>query len=140
MMGHCLQACRQSAMLRPGTLRDIAAASWRAQVSHGFEPRSLDSESRVLTVTPRDQLQEMSATQLPACFCHERRPVRHPGRPWLLHLGKLGALPWQQLAENLAATHPQGTDKVNDDLCRKLSWYRSRAELNRDRWIQSPEC
>ena len=26
------------------------------EVPHGFEPRSLDSESRVLTVTPRDQL------------------------------------------------------------------------------------
>ncbi len=26
------------------------------KVPRGFEPRSLDSESRVLTVTPRDQL------------------------------------------------------------------------------------
>ena len=26
------------------------------EVPRGFEPRSLDSESRVLTVTPRDQL------------------------------------------------------------------------------------
>ena len=26
----------------------------------GFEPRSLDSESRVLTVTPRDQLMEVT--------------------------------------------------------------------------------
>ena len=29
---------------------------FREKVSRGFEPRSLDSESRVLTVTPRDQL------------------------------------------------------------------------------------
>ena len=28
------------------------------QVSRRFEPRSLDSESRVLTVTPRDQVSE----------------------------------------------------------------------------------
>ena len=40
-------------------------SSWRLrraprlhQVSRGFEPRSLDSESRVLTVTPRDHLDE----------------------------------------------------------------------------------
>ena len=41
------------------TSRDITVASWHAQVSRGFEPRSLDSESRVLTVTPRDQLHSM---------------------------------------------------------------------------------
>ena len=29
------------------------------QVSRGFEPRSLDSESRVLTVTPRDHLDDL---------------------------------------------------------------------------------
>ena len=29
---------------------------WQAEASRGFEPRSLDSESRVLTVTPRGQL------------------------------------------------------------------------------------
>ena len=30
------------------------------EVPRGFEPRSLDSESRVLTVTPRDQLMEVT--------------------------------------------------------------------------------
>ena len=30
------------------------------EVLRGFEPRSLDSESRVLTVTPRDQLMEVT--------------------------------------------------------------------------------
>merc|ERR1712155_118592 len=34
----------------------LPAAMRSTQVSRGFEPRSLDSESRVLTVTPRDQL------------------------------------------------------------------------------------
>ena len=29
------------------------------EVPRGCEPRSLDSESRVLTVTPRDQLMEV---------------------------------------------------------------------------------
>ena len=32
----------------------------RHEVPRGFEPRSLDSESRVLTVTPRDQLMEVT--------------------------------------------------------------------------------
>ena len=31
-----------------------------AKASRGFEPRSLDSESRVLTVTPRGQIFEVS--------------------------------------------------------------------------------
>ena len=30
------------------------------EVPRGFEPRSLDSESSVLTVTPRDQLMEVT--------------------------------------------------------------------------------
>jgi hypothetical protein len=30
--------------------------AWWQQVLRGFEPRSLDSESRALTVTPQDQL------------------------------------------------------------------------------------
>ena len=30
------------------------------EVPRGFEPGSLDSESRVLTVTPRDQLMEVT--------------------------------------------------------------------------------
>ena len=30
------------------------------EVPRGFEPRSLDSESRVLTVTPRDQLMKVT--------------------------------------------------------------------------------
>ena len=30
------------------------------EVPCGFEPRALDSESRVLTVTPRDQLMEVT--------------------------------------------------------------------------------
>ena len=30
------------------------------EVPRGFEPRSLDPESRVLTVTPRDQLMEVT--------------------------------------------------------------------------------
>ena len=33
----------------------ILGRSW-AEASRGFEPRSLDSESRVLTVTPRGQM------------------------------------------------------------------------------------
>ena len=30
------------------------------EVPHGFEPRSLESESSVLTVTPQDQLMEVT--------------------------------------------------------------------------------
>ena len=36
------------------------------EVPRGFEPRSLDSESRVLTVTPRDQMLYLSRTRLSA--------------------------------------------------------------------------
>ena len=34
----------------------IHYAGAHEEVPRGFEPRSLDSESRVLTVTPRDQM------------------------------------------------------------------------------------
>ena len=39
--------------------RRLAAICRRHNASRGFEPRSLDSESRVLTVTPRGQLHEL---------------------------------------------------------------------------------
>ena len=61
-------------------------SSWRLrraprlhQVSRGFEPRSLDSESRVLTVTPRDHLGDYAAwistgTRMARLVCVRWRP------------------------------------------------------------------
>ena len=40
----------------PHRVRIICILVHNHKVPRGFEPRSLDSESRVLTVTPRDQL------------------------------------------------------------------------------------
>ena len=38
--------------------RDELSAEVGVKASRGFEPRSLDSESRVLTVTPRGQMRD----------------------------------------------------------------------------------
>ncbi len=58
-----LRSCEQR---RPcGLLRQLQ------EVPRGFEPRSLDSESRVLTVTPRDQM--MQARHM----AHHRAAVPH---------------------------------------------------------------
>ena len=72
----------------------------RKKASRGFEPRSLDSESRVLTVTPRGRLKTMSRRALyrgarairpqglVSSFCiaghgYEARPLPCAGSPWL---------------------------------------------------------
>ena len=49
----------QSAWVRTPQLSIIADGTqrWEEEVLGGFEPPSLDSESRVLTVTPQDQLE-----------------------------------------------------------------------------------
>ena len=44
------------AVMREGALR-------QQEDPRGFEPRSLDSESRVLTVTPRDQMMNVRKTK-----------------------------------------------------------------------------
>ena len=49
------------------------------EVSRGFEPRSLDSESRVLTITPRDHLGDYAAwistgTRMARLVCVRWRP------------------------------------------------------------------
>ena len=162
-----LQCCN-AAMLRPGTLRDIAAASWRAQVSRGFEPRSLDSESRVLTVTPRDQLHLMQPrwhTAAQPCTgpatstCRAWRPRRHCPCPpagwdacrgWMQMAGPwptaVAAWPTGRLRSrscghgpvNQSGRHGAGTRLETRPPGPEQG--RSRADLSRDRWIQSPEC
>ena len=150
------------------TSRDITVASWHAQVSRGFEPRSLDSESRVLTVTPRDQLHLMQPrwhTAAQPCTgpatstCRAWRPRRHcpcPPAGWDACRG------WMQMAgpwPTAVAAWPAG--RLRSRSCghgpvnqsgrhgarTRLEMGppgpeqgRSRADLSRDRWIQSPEC
>ena len=53
------------AAMREGALR-------QQEVPRGFELRSLDSESRVLTVTPRDQMMYVRKTKT----CGEREEVQ----------------------------------------------------------------
>ena len=52
----------QSAWVRTPQLSIIADGTqrWEEEVLGGFEPPSLDSESRVLTVTPQDQLERQT--------------------------------------------------------------------------------
>ena len=138
------------------------------QVSRGFEPRSLDSESRVLTVTPRDQLHLMQPrwhTAAQPCTgpatstCRAWRPRRHcpcPPAGWDACRG------WMQMAgpwPTAVAAWPAG--RLRSRSCghgpvnqsgrhgarTRLEMGppgpeqgRSRADLSRDRWIQSPEC
>ena len=49
---------RPLSTLRKDDCQDILQAHWR-KASRGFEPRSLDSESRVLPVTPRGQVSSL---------------------------------------------------------------------------------
>ena len=46
------------------------------KASRGFEPRSLDSESRVLTVTPRGRLVARRPRRLDLCFSQVKAPRR----------------------------------------------------------------
>ena len=63
------------------------------KASRGFEPRSLDSESRVLTVTPRGQLagqpldQNLNrfATQVQKCISRELNPGHIDGNDVFYH-------------------------------------------------------
>ena len=102
------------------TLHAGTAISSAQQVSHGFEPRSLDSGSRVLTVTPRDQLADCSGSQL-----------------LTQDSGARGAAPRH-------TTQGQCVIQVSSILCMRAppcpALSRSRADLSRDRWIQGPEC
>ena len=47
---------RQNTLMAAGEMRSRLGRGDSQEVSRGLEPRSLDSESRVLTLTPRDQL------------------------------------------------------------------------------------
>ena len=51
-----LQEALKSLKIPQETIAQKSCAQEAKKVPRGFEPRSLDSESRVLTVTPRDQL------------------------------------------------------------------------------------
>ena len=77
------------------------------KVSRRFEPRSLDSGSRVLAVTPR-------------------------GHPCELRWGASTSI--DTLLDSSACAPSQGSPRC-PPLCS-----RPRADLNRDRWIQGPEC
>ena len=67
------------AVMREGALR-------QQEVPRGFELRSLDSESRVLTVTPRDQIMYSTVSQaLPMSSGQVRRlSARAFGSGWLV--------------------------------------------------------
>ena len=61
--------------------QDMCKALKRENASRGFEPRSLDSESRVLTVTPRGQLGQPDS--LPEIFHTQRNCSRIRGHQQL---------------------------------------------------------
>ena len=87
----------------------------KERASRGFDPRSLDSESRVLTVTPRGHSM---------CFA-ERNSAQQ-----ICSFGLLGA------SCAVACNATSSSDFASEQELHK----RPRADLNRDRWIQSPEC
>ena len=70
------------AVMREGALR-------QQEVPRGFEPRSLDSESRVLTVTPRDQM--MYVRKAKTLANARKFKVEVYGSSWLI--GAVGRLP-----------------------------------------------
>ena len=138
------------------------------KVSHGFEPRSLDSESRVLTVTPRDQLHLMQprwhnaaqpCTGPATSTCRAWRPRRHGPCPpagwdacrgWMQMAGPwptaVAAWPAGRLRSrscghgpvNQSGRHGAGTRLETRPSGPEQG--RSHADLSHDRWIQSPEC
>ena len=112
------------------------------EVSHGFEPRSLDSESRVLTVTPRGQVIYFVCLLKTGRRVEERGSEAHcqeaepqPGRKQRLRA---------ELERDLwGSTSARGTTTQKSLGGRRAQLgleQRPRADLNRDRWIQSPEC
>ena len=87
----CCITCSSTEYFWFGARARIIGCPKYSKASRGFEPRSLDSESRVLTVTPRGQL----------TFCqpdtnHGKRTLRHfakllrgsksPGRSWDINI------------------------------------------------------
>ena len=64
-------------------LRNKRKLVWQLQkeASRGFEPRSLDSESRVLTVTPRGPLMHIDSWQIKGQRDGAAVPFAHEGRP-----------------------------------------------------------
>ena len=119
------------------------------QVSRGFEPRSLDSESGVLTVTPRDHLnlepflvQDLESHRR-LCWSRQGggtlgahavpRPCSGPNRNRSHGLTNKAQRPAQKHMACLAPSIPTWWHGA----CRYKGFC---ADLNRDRWIQSPEC
>ena len=57
----------------------VVGARWGEKASRGFEPRSLDSESRVLTVTPRGPLMHIDSWQITRQLDGAVVPFDHEG-------------------------------------------------------------
>ena len=147
----------------------ILGRSW-AEASRGFEPRSLDSESRVLTVTPRGHMLS-KATPLQSIHEHVISIITHRfaifAQPplWDMILPSIpyscqsrvfsphgGIPPHMGVWRNGSASDSRSEGWEFESLCPHFfalasrvgivqsSIERPRADLNRDRWIQSPEC
>ena len=146
---------------------------WR-ETSRGFEPRSLDSESRVLTVTPRGRLPQKTSGSDCSLWKYtlglvpleerehfERSHVLLRSLTHLigcLGLSERGAIWYRERPLNKRYPWVGKDSFSHRDALKQRRWCcrtqccilfsvqfstsgaRPRADLNRDRWIQSPEC
>ena len=143
---------------------------WQLKASHGFEPRSLDTKSRMRTVTPPDQRSRRPAPYTHLIHRSHMRYWRHLTlcaiRPcfsltfwrWVLRHIKnkvlLLLLQRTRKRRNLSSVSFPPTSMAHcganmtlgyqAHVALHIEWphhkQRPRADLNRDRWIQSPEC
>ena len=84
------------------------------QASRGFEPRSLDSESSVLTVTPRGQVRAGASNLV--LRSAEYQPVQK--RSWLAFVGGMPAMArWALITQGARASWPMHAAQI-------MSWWR----------------
>ena len=76
-----LRLSSSRATYRPAWRTVSATRRCKLKASRGFEPRSLDSESRVLTVTPRGRLQQCSSLSQLVARNARRRACASTGVP-----------------------------------------------------------
>ena len=126
------------------------------EVSRGFDPRSLDSDSRVLTVTPIDHLNlepflvRELASHRRLCWSRRggdtgraccSRPCSGPNRNRSHGQTNKARRPAQEHKKCRSQGVTGMFGSVDSHMVsRRSQIQRSRADLNRDRWIQSPEC